>query len=262
VSPSILWDLKPVNPSSLEIVNLPKQNENIIIAFSVENVLTKYLDEIKRQREHDAEIKRKYGLRSLQELILRSEEKLIEYETKRAKGIEIPEAVIQTEMRKKEDFERKKAELEKRIRAETNLLLSPPRILGVARVFPQPPVEDELKEDLEIEKVGTQIAMKFEISQGRDPEDVSLQNLGFDIRSRAPDGSYRYIEVKARAREGKIALTPNEWLMAHRLGDEYWLYVVVNVATKPELYTIQNPSSKLKPSEEVEIVRYIVDKND
>jgi len=46
------------------------------------------------------------------------------------------------------------------------------------------------------------------------PEDVSLQNLGFDIRSRGPDGSYRYIEVKARAREGKIALTPNEWLMA------------------------------------------------
>jgi superfamily II DNA or RNA helicase len=262
VSPSILWDLKPANPASLNLVNLPTVNEDAIIAFAVENVLRKYLDEIKRQREHDAEIKRKYGLRSLQELILRSEEKLIEYETKRAKGIEIPEAVILTERRKKEDFERKKAELEKRIIAETNLLLSPPKILGVARVIPQPPVEDELKEDLEIEKIGMQIAMSFEFSQGRNPEDVSLQNLGFDIRSRASDGSYRYIEVKARAREGKIALTPNEWLMANRLKDEYWLYVVVNVATKPELYTIQNPASKLKPSEEVEIVRYIVDKDD
>jgi hypothetical protein len=107
-----------------------------------------------------------------------------------------------------------------------------------------------------------QIAMNFEFSHGRNPEDVSLQNLGFDIRSRASDGSYRYIEVKARAREGKIALTPNEWLMANRLKDEYWLYIVVNVATKPELYTIQNPASKLEPSEEVEIVRYIVDKDD
>jgi len=262
VSPSILWDLKPANPNSLKVVNFHAVNEDAIIAFAVENVLRKYLDEIKRQREHDAEIKRKYGLKSLQELILRSEEKLTEYETKRAKGIEIPEARIQPERRKKEDFKRKKAELEKRIIAETNLLLSPPKILGVARVIPQPPVEDELKEDLEIEKIGMQVAMSFEISQGRNPEDVSLQNLGFDIRSRASDGSYRYIEVKARAKEGKIALTPNEWLMANRLKDEYWLYVVVNVATKPELYTIQNPASKLKPSEEVEIVRYIVDKDD
>jgi superfamily II DNA or RNA helicase len=262
VSPSILWDLKPANPTSLKVVNVPVVNEDAVVAFAVENVLIKYLDEIKRQREHDAEIKRKYGLRSLQELILRSEEKLIEYETKKAKGIEIPEAVIQMERRKREDLEKKKAELEKRIQAETNLLLSPPKIIGVARVVPQPPVEDELKEDLEIEKIGMQIAMNFEIHHGRDPEDVSSQNLGFDIRSRSPDGSYRYIEVKARAREGKIVLTPNEWLMAHRLGNEYWLYVVVNIATKPELYTIQNPASKLKPSEEVEIVRYIVDKDD
>jgi len=63
--------------------------------------------------------------------------------------------------------------------------------------------------------------------------------------------------VKARAREGKIALTPNEWLMAHRLGNEYWLYIVVN-AEAPELYTIQNPGEKLKPDEEDEVVRYIV----
>ena len=262
VSPSVLWDLKPANPTLLKIPNIAIVNEDAVIAFAVENVLTRYLDEVKREREHDAEIKKKYGLRSLQELILQHEEKLIEYETKRAKGIEIPEANIHEERRKKQDFERKKAELEKKIQAEINLLLSPPKILGVARVFPQPQVEDELREDSEIENIGMQIAMNFEISQGRDPEDVSLQNLGYDIKSRAPDGSYRYIEVKARAREGKIALTPNEWLMAHRLEDEYWLYVIVNVTTKPELYVVQNPASKLKPSEEVEIVRFIVDKDE
>jgi len=262
VSPSILWDLKPANPDSYNTTKAFMVDEDSIIAFAIENVLTKYLDEIKRQREHDAEIKRKYGLRSLQELILRSEEKLIEYEIKRAKGVDIPEVVIQMERRRKEDLEQKKAELERRIQAETNLLLLPPKILGVARVVPRPPMEDELKEDLEIERIGMQIAMNFEICHGREPEDVSSQNLGFDIRSRSPDGSYRYIEVKTRAREGKIALTPNEWLMAHRLGDEYWLYVIVNIATKPELYTIQNPATKLKPSEEVEIVRYIVDKDD
>ena len=261
VPPSIIWDLKPLGDSQ-SLAREFSANENAVVSFAVENVLTNYLKELREQREHDAQIKRKYGLRSLQELILRSEEKLLEYETKKAKGREVPEVVIQSERRRKEEFERRKVELEKRIEAETNLLLSPPKILGVIAVLPQTPPKDELKEDREIEEIGMRLAMEYEFSRGRNPEDVSLQNLGFDIRSRAPDGSFRYIEVKTRAREGKIALTPNEWLMAQRLGDEYWLYVIVNAASKPELYTIQNPASKLKPSEEVEIVRYIVDKDD
>lgn len=257
ISPSILWDLKPADSTSINIQDI-QLNEDAVLSFAIENVLTKYLEEIKMQREHEAEIKRKYGIRSLQELILQSEEKLLQYETKRVKGIEMPEAVIQVEKGRKEYFEVKLANLEKRIEAERNLLLSPPRILGVVKVIPGAPVEDELREDEEVEEIGMRIAMEFEISQGRIPEDVSLQNLGFDIRSKAQDGSYRYIEVKTRAREGKIALTPNEWLMAHRLGNEYWLYVITNATSKPELYTIQNPAEKLKPEEVVEIVRYVI----
>jgi superfamily II DNA or RNA helicase len=257
VSPSILWDLKPHNAHAVKEIHDLAPNEDSILAFAVERVLPTYLEELKRQREHDAEIKRKYGIRSLQELILQSEGKLIDYETRRAKGEAIPEVIVVNERRNKEDLERKMEQLKKQIELEINLLPSPPKILGVVAVLPKIPVDDVLKEDREIEEVGMRIAMEFELAQGRSPEDVSTQNLGFDIRSKAPDGSFRYIEVKARAREGKIALTPNEWLMAHRLGNEYWLYVVVNPKT-PELYTIQNPAEKLKPEEEVEVVRYIV----
>jgi hypothetical protein len=197
-------------------------------------------------------------VRSLQELILQSEGKLLDYETRRAKGENIPEATIQNERRNKEELERRKEQLEKQIEAEVNLLLSPPKILGAVAVPPQLPADDTLKEDKEIEEIGMRVAMEFEISQGRNPEDVAAQNLGFDIRSKAPDESIRYIEVKAREGEGKIALTPNEWLMAHRLGNEYWLYVVVNAAKSPELYTIQNPAEKLKPEERIEVVRYVI----
>jgi hypothetical protein len=52
--------------------------------------------------------------------------------------------------------------------------------------------------------------------------------------------------------------TPNEWLMAQRFGEEYWLYVVENAVTQPRLYTIQNPAAKLQPEEVVEVVRYVV----
>ncbi|MGC9014738.1 MAG: helicase-related protein [Thermoproteota archaeon] len=258
VSPSILWDLKPKQHQLNDAQENFALDENSIVLFAAENVFQSYLEELKKQREHDAMIKRKYGLRSLQELILESEKKLIDYMPKVTKG-EIPEIVLQNEMRNREELERKKYQLEKQIESEINLSLGMPTIIGVVRVIPEIIMDDALREDKEVEEIGMKIAMSFEIANGRIPEDVSAQNLGFDIKSRASDGSFRYIEVKARAREGKIALTPNEWLMAHRLRNEYWLYVVVNVAKTPELYTIQNPAEKLKPEEEVEIVRYIVD---
>ncbi|MEM4531679.1 MAG: DUF3883 domain-containing protein, partial [Thermofilaceae archaeon] len=84
------------------------------------------------------------------------------------------------------------------------------------------------------------------------------QKLGYDIRSKANDGSVRYIEVKSHARSGPLVLTPNEWLMAQRLGKEYWLYIVENAATTPTLYIIQNPAAKLHPEEMKEVVRYVV----
>ncbi|HAW50202.1 TPA: helicase, partial [bacterium] len=109
-----------------------------------------------------------------------------------------------------------------------------------------------------IEQIGMKIVMEYERDHKRTPEDVSSLNLGYDIRSYDEEGSYRYIEVKARAREGAVALTPNEWIMAQRLREEYWLYVVANVASNPELYIIQNPSAKLEPDKVVDIVRYVV----
>ncbi|MEM0084261.1 MAG: DUF2208 family protein [Candidatus Methanomethylicia archaeon] len=97
----------------------------------------------------------------------------------------------------------------------------------------------------EVEKAGMQVAMEFEKSQGREPEDVSKENLGFDIISKGRN-EIRYIEVKARADIGSITLTPNEWSKAKRFKEQYWLYVVFNATKKPELIIINNPAKKLK----------------
>ena len=72
----------------------------------------------------------------------------------------------------------------------------------------------------------------------------------------------RYIEVKGRAGVGVVALTPNEWIKAQRFGQEYWLYIVANCKSQPELHMIQDPASKLSPKEEVSVVRYMVGTSD
>ncbi|MGH7799462.1 MAG: helicase-related protein [Thermodesulfobacteriota bacterium] len=259
INPAILWDLKPLrNQEQLETTEsqsyLPDTNE--VISFVISNGLENYKKELLDRRQRDAAIKSKYGIRSLESMILDSDGKIIDYQTRRDKGENIPEATIQNEVRKKEDLERKKQRLLKEIDAEVHLYPTEPKIIGAVRVIPGK-VQEGMIANEEIEQIGMDVTMEYERRQSRVPEDVHSENLGYDIRSR--EGiKFRYIEVKARAGEGVVALTPNEWLMAQRLREESWLYIVINAASNPELYVMQNPALHLNPEEEISIVRYIV----
>jgi superfamily II DNA or RNA helicase len=264
VNSSALWDLKPSNENIA--VDAPL-NEDDVIAFAITNVIESYRNDLLKQRERDAEIKRKYGLRSLEQMIGESDARLIEYETRRIKGdtLRVPDVEIQNEERRREEFRTRKQALEEEIRRETSLLPSTPKVLGVVRVIPKPAEQEGMRYDPEVEAIGMRVAMQSERDHNRIPEDVSAQNLGYDVRSltltSAPEGTgseVRYVEVKARATTGAIIVTPNEWMMAQRLGNEYWLYIVENAKTEPILHTIQNPAAKFKAEEIVEIVRYVI----
>jgi len=264
VSPAILWDLKPLStdaagaaPQKEEFKQETSLDKDAVVSYVISEGLASYRKELLERRIRDAKIKEKYGIRSLDSMIAESDGKLASYYERQMKGENIPEMTIQNEQKKKEDLENKRQRLQKEIEAETHLYPTDPKILGAVRVIPGqlPPIAAG---DEEIEQIGMRIAMEYERKCGRTPEDVSLQNLGYDIRSYDDKANYRYIEVKARAKEGAVAITPNEWLMAQRLKEEYWLYVVVNAATNPELYLVPNPAEKFEPDEEVDIVRYIV----
>ena len=103
--------------------------------------------------------------------------------------------------------------------------------------------------DDEIEAIAIKKAMEYEQARGWNPVSVEKENRGFDLISRKPHAEdpetavdVRFIEVKGRAGVGEIALTSNEYKTAERLKDDYWLYVVFNCATEPQVYPIQNPA--------------------
>jgi hypothetical protein len=171
----------------------------------------------------------------------------------------------QEEARKAELAQRLKDRLAE-IEQERHLSEKPPEILGVAVILP-PPKEvvqsvEGMESDPEVEAIAIAEATKYEVSQGRKPVSVEEENCGWDLTSLLGGEVDRYIEVKGRAAGGAVALTPNEWIKAQRFGKDYWLYVVVNCKTKPELYLIQDPASKLSPKEEVSVVRYVVGQED
>ncbi len=258
-NPSILWDLKPANPSteSIDIEDVKKTTQPVVF-----EAFKKYREELKKERERQAEIKEKYGIKSLKHLIHKLNDEILELEDRKQKGENV-DIVMRNKEERRRKYERALEKLKENIKYETSLNLSTPNFIGVIRVKPDPEnYGDYMVSDREIEKIGMEVAMEYERKNGRIPEDVSAENLGFDIRSKVKteDGEIieRYIEVKARAKEGSVALTQNEWFKAQRFKDKYYLYVVLDASENPKLLIIQNPAENLQVEEKVEVVRYIL----
>ena len=123
---------------------------------------------------------------------------------------------------------------------------------AVGYTVTRPSGEQEAQADLRfaaIERIAVHAAIAFEEARGSKVESVETDTQGFDLISRRQvsdmsSGSIetRFIEVKGRAMVGEIALTANEYKTAQRLGEDYWLYVVFNCASRPQVTTIQNPA--------------------
>ncbi|MEM2615028.1 MAG: helicase-related protein [Nitrososphaerota archaeon] len=254
LNPAIIWDLKPSQPLVSDTLYPDPEPQISLLQDYAYKELQKYKSELLKERNRQAEIKKKYGISSLEYLIKELDCDLAELYERADRGEKV-DLVINKKSERKTHYERAKEKLEKTIEGETHLSITVPRLLGAIYVKPS---ESLMVLDEEIERKGMEIAMNYERSQGREPEDVSSENLGFDIRSKGVDG-IRYIEVKARAKTGDIALTPNEWFKAKRFREQYWLYVIENVASlDPRLYLINNPVENLRITEKVETVRFII----
>ena len=248
VNPAVIWDFSPY-AGQVEKVEI----EGKRLLPQAIKAIEKFKEEISEERRRQAEIKRKYGLKSLDFLIGQLDLEIVSLLDRLAQGekVELP---IRNKEEQKKGYELARKELEREIQKEMTLYMNMPELLTVIKVIPVP---GEMVEDAEIEAIGMQIAMEYERSQDREPEDVSKENLGFDIRSKGQDG-IRYIEVKSRANEGDVALTQNEWFKAKRFKNDYWLYIVTNAGTNPILNIIQNPAENLIPAERVEVVRFLI----
>jgi SNF2 family DNA or RNA helicase len=256
ISPTIMWDLADGKPSG-EVIDVDAVKEKVLPNVLAE--LEEYKKRLTADRQNQGKIKRKYGVSSLEKLIMNLDGELIELNERKERGENV-DIVIRNKEEQKRRYETSKKDLEELIEREQNLTMSNPSFVGIVRVLPKAETEEAMYRDEEVERIGMKIVMQFERENEREPEDVSKGNRGFDIISREKDGSIRYIEVKARAGVGAVALTQNEWFKAQRLGNDYYLYVVWNAGkdlnTKP--FIIQNPVANLQVDHKVEIVRYII----
>ncbi len=102
-----------------------------------------------------------------------------------------------------------------------------------------------MSRDDEVETIAMQVVMDYETSMGRESQDVSKDNVGYDIKSISADGTKRYIEVKGRSGTDGVMLSENEMNRLSQLGIKAWLYIVTNCSTSPILNIINDPARKM-----------------
>ena len=252
IDPVIVWDIAE---SARQVETVDIEALKTLVMTQLMPTLEEYKNELAVERKRQAEIKRKYGLTSLDHLITQLDGELITLYDRRDQGENVDLAIHNKE-EQKENYHHAHNALESTIAQEQVLTMQTPTYLGAIRVLPPAEKSAIIRSTEEIERIGMETAMAHERTAGRTPEDVSAENLGFDIRSTDPAGVKRYIEVKARAGLGEVTLTQNEWFKAQQFKSDYFLYVVLNAATQPELYIIQNPAEQTRPEERIESVRY------
>jgi superfamily II DNA or RNA helicase len=263
--PFIVWDLNPCEKPNkfMSLFDDFKPNEDDVAEYTINKFMEPYYKELENQIYKDLEIKQKYLKRSLtylinQKIIL---EQKYEEQAKRGKDMRLNLSNVQRDI---ENYRHRKDTLLDEIEREKNLSMGLPEVIAVVGLVPYPTDNDKsligMKRDDEIERIAMEVSMNYEIKNKRNPIDVSKDNdgCGFDIKSKGIQ-EVRYIEVKGRAQDGFIFITPNEWIKAKRLGDKYWLYVVSNCATNPILRIIQNPAANITPDEIEKVVRFKVE---
>ena len=273
--PYALLDLKPPDrePKMPPEVRQAATDADRVVNWSLDEVTPEYFGEIQTRRTRELGIKEKYVRKSLQFLISESNRKIAKYDNqlRQMRFDDDPARLNIQGNRAKEEARRGELSLRLKdrlaeIEQERHLSEKPPEIIGVAVVLPSPrevvASVEGMENDPEVEAIAVEAAKQYETSQGRNPVSVEEENCGWDVTSLRDGQVARYIEVKGRAGIGGVALTPNEWIKAQRFGKDYWLYIVVNCKTQPELHLIQDPASKLSPKEAVSVVRYMVGQAD
>jgi hypothetical protein len=253
--PTIFLDLIPATETSEfpDHLNLPDSLQ--LEQFLIESELNGFLTEMQQEREREIKIISDHTEISLLAIIDRLQIQYGELFDKKESGSE--ETGLDGRLKQAEDrldelntrLDRRRIELTQ----ERNCMIAAIEPKGRAWVLPHPeryaPDIAPMVSNAEIERIAVNAVISYEEAQGWQVETVESENRGFDLISRQlhPEDpktaiSVKFIEVKGRSQVGRVALSDNEYRTAERLKQDYWLYVVFNCATQPEIHAIQDPS--------------------
>ncbi|MDY3103733.1 MAG: DUF3883 domain-containing protein, partial [Prevotella sp.] len=248
-SPAKLLDLCPPVEFAKEIIPPAPANESEVMEWAYENQTEPLLSETEKTIKEDSASRREYLQTAFTQIILDIQGEINELQNKLlfTDDDKVQQKLLAKEARY-EALKRRKQERIAQMDKMIELFPVEPEVLGCAYVVPLNQVEYHLNfgmtRDDEVEAVAMKVAMDYETVQGRNVEDVSKENVGYDVKSIDDSGKKRYIEVKGRAGTDGVMLSENEMNRLAQLGSRAWLYIVTECRGKSPLLNIINDPAR------------------
>jgi len=237
---------------------LKSEIEQRALAFAVQHLAPRHLEEVRARRLPEIEkVRSEVEARLIQE---------INYWDARADELALQEAAGKSQRLNADNARRlaerlaerlnvRRAELER----EKQIIAETPQVVGAALIVPigyfsrdpaAEPARGPMEQNTDSERIAMAAVMDAERGAGRQPTDVSMQKVGYDIESLDPKtGALLFIEVKGRTPDGDvIAFTRNEMLTAWNKPDAYQVaLVLIENGTARAPLTIHRPHEVFGP---------------
>ena len=213
-------------------------------AWLNEHAFAPFVEAIQKDREAEVERIRAHVELSLTEVLGRADDEIGRANQDKADGAAGAEGRLARAENRHDEISARRDRRRAGFERQRAVTLQGVERIATALVMPHPdhaaPDIRRMRPNPETEATAMRVVMGRERAAGRQADDVSAGNLGYDVKSLDPrSGDLRLIEVKGLAgATGSIMLTPNERRTAEDRRDCYWLYIVTDCATEP---TLQKP---------------------
>ena len=225
-----------------------------VVNWARQHEFEPHFQQASTERTRVVRITEDYLTKAFAEIAARQQTTLLDLDAEVERGVAGAEGRRrQAELAAAETTAKRDERLDK-TRRSRNVKRGPVRIIATALVVPSLTVGDDRPIDTtgkfssrEIEQIAVRAATRYETDvRGADiVRSFEAQKIGFDLLS-LTGIDRRCIEVKGRAGVGGVELTWSEFAKALELGEDYWLYVVLDCATpNPRLYRVQDPAKVL-----------------
>jgi hypothetical protein len=258
--------IRPAGDRPAEVV-LPADPE--LVMWARQHLFEKVFQEARAERENVAAIQEDFLKRSFNALLSQAEAGVIAADEEIERGVQGAEGRLRKAELAKEQHEQRRRQRLKETEQGRSVRRGDVSVVGSALLLPLPgasfrddwdDVAGGVLTDGEIEQIAVRIARRYETDRGATVRSVESDYVGFDLLS-TRGLERRCIEVKGRAGVRRVELTWSEFAKSQELGDDYWLYVVLDCGQpSPRLYRVQNPAKALAGAWEPSLdVRYRVE---
>jgi superfamily II DNA/RNA helicase len=267
-----LFDVVPptdeIRQAGEEPVPVAAPGDSQLVMWARQHLFESVFEEAKTERENVATIQEDFLKRSFGTLLAQADAAIIAAEEEIERGVAGGEGRLRkAELVKEQHDLRRRQRLGDATRGRA-VVRGDVTVIGSALLLPLPvavegkgkPAPDGLLSDDEIEQIAVRVAREYETSRGANVQSVEADNVGFDLLS-TREIERRCIEVKGRSGVARVELTWSEFAKSQELGDDYWLYVVLDCGQPvPRLYRVQNPAQALAGAWEPSLnVRYRIE---